>query len=427
MHIWFVDQGEPLPFQGMRLQRYGELTRVLANRGHKVTWWATDFSHAPRGYIGEPNTRMMCDGVEIVLVHGSGYKKNISLARMRHVKVHARSLARLITGEAPPDIVICGMPTIQAADLMARYGKQRGVPVIVDIRDEWPEDYVRWLPQVLRPFGRIALQSQFRALHRACANATALAAVTKVQLAYGLHHAGRGQGPDDAVFYTGARGTPLERSQVEAQKAKWRQSGLAESDLICVFTGSMSPLRPLDATIAAVKRLSRRIPIKLVLAGNGDREDAYRAQAADCPNVVFPGWIGAAEMAALNELADILLAPYKPNHGFSMPTKIFDYMAAGRPLLSSCPGEAEELMRREQIGIQIDEKDTDGIEKALLTLYEDPERRRRMGARARALFEESYSLEKIHQRYADQIERIAAKYGRAGAVAEPAPSSDALT
>jgi hypothetical protein len=58
-------------------------------------------------------------------------------------------------------------------------------------------------------------------------------------------------------------------------------------------------------------------------------------------------------MAALNEIADVLVAPYSAEYGFSLPTKIFDYMAAGRPLLSSCPGEAEELIRRERIGIQI--------------------------------------------------------------------------
>jgi glycosyltransferase involved in cell wall biosynthesis len=419
MHIWLVDQGEPLPFQqGMRMQRYGELTRYLAKRGHRVTWWATDFSHAPRGYVGEPNARVICDGVEVVLVHGSGYKKNISFARMKHVAVHARNLARLIVDDSCPDIVICGMPTIQSADVMVQYGKQRGVPVIVDIRDEWPEDYVRWLPKPLRPLGRLVLQPQFRALRRACGNASALCAVTKTQLAYGLRHAGREQRPDDAVFYTGARSTPLERSQVEAQKAKWRQSGLVEGDFICVFTGSMSPLRPLDATIAAVKRLSQRLPIKLVLAGNGDRQAAYRDLAADCPNVIFPGWIGTVEMAALNEIADVLLAPYKPNHGFSMPTKIFDYMAAGRPMLSSCPGEAEELIRREEIGIQIDEKDADCIEKALLELFEHPERRRRMGERARVLFEENFSLEKVHERYADHIERIATKHSRGDKVIE---------
>lgn len=410
MHIWFADQGEPLPFQeGTRLQRYGELTRVVARRGHKVTWWANDFSHMPRGYIGEPNARVMHDGVEIVLVHGSGYARNVSLARLKHVAVHAKSLAALITAETPPDIIVCGMPTIQSADLLSCYGKQYGVPVVVDIRDEWPEDYVRWLPPALRLLGRVALRLQFEALRRACTNATALCAVTEAQLAYGLRHAGRDRGPDDAVFYSGARNTPPPRALVEAQRSAWRQKNLNESDFVCVFTGSMSPLRPLDATIEAIKRLAGRIPIKLVLAGKGDREAEYRAQAADCPFILFPGWIDAVQMTALNEIADVLLAPYKRNHGFSMPTKIFDYMSAGRPMLSSCPGEAEELVRKKQIGLQIREDDSTGIENALLQLYEDPERRRRMGEQARALFEESFALESILERYTDHLERMAGR------------------
>jgi glycosyltransferase involved in cell wall biosynthesis len=407
MRIWFVDQGEPLPFQdGLRLQRYGELTRVVARRGHKVTWWANDFSHMPRGYIGEPNSRVVCDGVEIVLVHGSGYTKNISFARLKHVAVHAKNLARLIVDETPPEIIVCGMPTLESAELIARYGKQHNVPVIIDIRDEWPEDYVRWLPSALRPLGRLALRPQFKTLHRACAAATALCGVTETQLAYGLRHAGRERGPNDAVFYSGTRRTPPARALVDAQLTAWRQMNLKEGDFVCVFAGSMSPLRPLDATIKAFKRLAARLPVKLVLAGNGDREAEYRALAADCPYIIFPGWIDAIQMIALSEIADVLLAPYKRSHGFSMPTKIFDYMAAGRPMLSSCPGEAEELIRREEIGLQIREEDSADIENALLQLYEDPERRRRMGARGRALFEKSFALETILERYTDHIENL---------------------
>ncbi len=408
MHIWFVDQGEPLPFQeSARLQRYGELTRVVARRGHKITWWANDFSHMPRGYIGEPNSRVVHGGVEIVLVHGSGYTRNVSFARLKHVAVHAKNLARLIGDETPPDIIVCGMPTIQSAELVSRYGKERDVPVIVDIRDEWPEDYVRWLPLVLRPLGRLALSQQFEILRRACSTATGLCAVTEAQLAYGLRHAGRGRGPNDAVFYSGARNTQPARALVDAEVTAWRKLNLNDGDFVCVFTGSMSPLRPLEATIEAVKRLAKRIPIKLVLAGKGDRETEYRALVADCPFITFPGWIDVVKMAALNEIADVLLAPYKRNHGFSMPTKIFDYMAAGRPMLSSCPGEAEELVRREEIGLQIQEDDAAGIESALLKLYEDPERRRRMGSLARVLFEERFTLESILEHYTDHIERLA--------------------
>jgi glycosyltransferase involved in cell wall biosynthesis len=291
--------------------------------------------------------------------------------------------------------------------VVCAFAAPRGIPVIVDVRDEWPEDYVRWLPGVLRPAGRLALAGKFAALRRVCRKAASLTAVTERQLAYGLSHAGRSKGPADAVFHTGARSARIEVDLVAAQVAQLRAQGLAENDFICVFTGTMSPSRPLEATIAAVKDIAARIPIKLVIAGKGDCEQRYREQAAGCTAVMFVGWVDAVRMAALNEIADVLLAPYSAGYGFSLPTKIFDYMAAGRPLLSSCPGEAEALLRRERIGVQVRAESVVEIEEAILALHADPQTRASMGQRARELFERDYAIEKILDRYADHIERTA--------------------
>ncbi|MEO8464172.1 MAG: glycosyltransferase family 4 protein [Gammaproteobacteria bacterium] len=408
MRVWFVELGEPLPIQtGQRLLRYGELTRVVARRGHQVVWWACNFSHQTLDFVGVPNTRVNCDGVEIVLVGGTGYRKNVSLARLRHVSEHARNLAKQIGAEPLPDVIVTAIPTIEACEVISAFASARRIPVVIDVRDEWPEDYIRWLPRALRPLGRLALAGKFAALQKVCKTATAMTAVTERQLAYGLEHAGRPRRVTDAVFHTGARSTRPDGGAVAARVAVLRSQGLSDSDFICVFTGTLSPSRPLEATIAAVKNLSGRLPVKLVIAGKGDLEQRYRKQAAACPDIVFVGWVDAVGMGALNEIADVLVAPYSAEYGFSLPTKIFDYMAAGRPLLSSCPGEAEELIRRERIGVQIRAEDAAGIEAALQALHDDPEARRAMGRRARELFEREFAIEAILERYADYIERIA--------------------
>jgi glycosyltransferase involved in cell wall biosynthesis len=389
--------------------RYGELTRALARRGHHVTWWACDFSHQTRSFIGAPNARVESDGVSIVLVHGTGYRRNVGLRRLRHVAVHARSLARLVEHEQPPQVIVSAMPTTDACMVVTEFAGRNGIPVIIDVRDEWPEDYIRWLPRLARPLGRLALMPKFGELSRVCRAATSLTSVTERQLMYGLKHAGRDRAANDAVFYTGARRTPIDSELVSTQVAQWRARGLRDTDFICVFTGTMSPSRPLGPLITATTRLAGRMPLKLVLAGQGDYEAQYRGQANGSPAVIFTGWVDAVQMAALHEIANVLLAPYSPDYGFSMPTKIFDYLAAGRPMLSSCPGEAEELVRREGVGLQVRVDDVPGIEDALTQLHKDPEGCRRMGKRARVLFERQFALEGILERYADHIERIAAQ------------------
>ena len=72
-----------------------------------------------------------------------------------------RNLREAIAKRPPPDVIVSGMPMIEATDVLTHYAQRHGVPVVVDIRDEWPEDYVRWLPSPLRVLGRLALTPKF--------------------------------------------------------------------------------------------------------------------------------------------------------------------------------------------------------------------------------------------------------------------------
>jgi len=353
--------------------------------------------------------------IEFVLAHGGGYRRNVSLARMLHLKVHAWNLRRLMANAPAPDIIVSAMPTTEACLVALNYARRRGVPVVVDIRDEWPQDYLRWLSPALRPVGRLLLAPAFFALRKVCREAYALAAVSEHQLAYGLSAARRPPAARDRVFHTGARRVSHNSEIVAKEIETWRKSGLTEDRFVCSFSGTLSPSRPLGPVIDAVKRLSSRIPITLAIAGRGDREAEYRAHAAGHPAIRFEGWINAVQMAALFEVSDVLLAPYHADYGFSMPTKIFDYLAAGKAIVSSCPGEAEQLLKEKNCGLQYRYDDSAGLEAVLLKLYEDPQTCRALGQTARACFEREFALDLILERYADHLETLVSeiRQGRA--------------
>lgn len=406
MHVWLSEPGEPLPIrQGQRLLRYGELSKYLASVGHRVTWWACDFDHREKTYVGAPGASCLCDGVDIRLVHGPGYRRNVGLARLVHISAHARNLRKAIAGQLAPDIIVSAMPTTEASEVMLEFARANSVPVVVDIRDEWPEDYVRWLPGNLQSLGRFVLQPKFRQLQRVCAGATALFGVTERQLDYGLMHGGRQQMADDAVFYTGARVASLPVDRLTQLAARWR-SELPEDRFICLFAGTMSPSRPLTPIIDAAVRLSQRVPILLVVAGNGDAEIEYRRVAAGHPAVRFVGWVDKDHLAALMHMSEVLLAPYDPRFGFSMPTKMFDYMAAGRPIVTSCPGEARLLVEKFGFGINYEFDDSGAVEAALHRLYVDSNGRKTMGMAARRLFDDMFDLDAIVRKYSAKLQAL---------------------
>jgi glycosyltransferase involved in cell wall biosynthesis len=108
----------------------------------------------------------------------------------------------------------------------------------------------------------------------------------------------------------------------------------------------------------------------------------------------------------LFDLADVLIAPYHPAFGFSMPTKIFDYMAAGRPIISSCPGEARLLIDRFKFGINYSFDKSASVEEALGHLYANEGQRTAMGLAARRLFEEEFNLDSIVRNYTSRLQSI---------------------
>ena len=62
-----------------------------------------------------------------------------------------------------PDLILCSYPTIELSVEAVRYGRTHGIPVVLDVRDLWPDIVLDLLPTILRSPGRVALTRLFRA------------------------------------------------------------------------------------------------------------------------------------------------------------------------------------------------------------------------------------------------------------------------
>lgn len=407
MKIWIIGSGEPIYSDGgERLQRYGVLARHLATAGHAVTWWASDFSHSKKAHCAPPNSRAVVEGVEVVFVHTPAYRRNVGLGRLFSVSVQASHLRRVMAFASLPDIILCAMPTIEASDVAVKLANSVDRPIVVDIRDEWPEDYVRWLPTWLRGAGRLLLGRKFLQLKRACRGATALVGVSQRQLEYGLQHAGRQQGALDQVIYLGARKPFVAEDQRAALRKSWLPHSASENMFVCAFAGTLSAARPLGPVIDAVLRLADRIPIRLLIAGSGDAEADLRRRAGGHKAIYFGGWSSQPALAALLDVADVALAPYHSDFAFSLPTKMFEYMAAGLPIVSSCGGEAAALIERERLGINYRFDDSAALESALAWLHEHPAERRAMGDASREIFKQRFDQSAICVQFEAYLQRV---------------------
>jgi glycosyltransferase involved in cell wall biosynthesis len=412
MQIWVIETGEPLPIdQGARLMRAAILTDMLAAYGHKVTWWADAFDHARKTQrFAHPTTINLRDGLELRLLFGPAYTRNITPARFRHNRALARTFKQEIYQRPRPDLIFCCLPTLEMAQQSLEFGRQIKVPVVIDIRDQWPDLYLTILPKPLRRVGQLFLQSEFNRVRWICRNATGLTAVSNTYLNWALSYAGRQRHHQDGVFPLGYRRAVQDEFLVARQTSKLQtRHGIHSNSLIFAFVGIFGASYDLETVIQAARVLpaEEAATVQFVLGGDGDKGLKLRKMAQGLNNVVFTGWLDENSIQGMLHLASVGLAPYVKSALQSLPNKPYEYMASGLPLLSSLRGELEALILKEGIGLQYQAEDVASLVEKIRWLVAHPDERKGMGARARRLFQEQFSVEVIYPRLIEHLEKIA--------------------
>ena len=412
MRIWLITVGEPLPTDGdnVHLVRTGILAGLLEAAGHHVVWWSSSFNHTAKVQRCRRDTTLkLSPKFELKLLHAAGYAQNVSLRRILHHRRIARKFAAAAIQEEPPNVILCSFPTIELSKAATDYGKSRGVPVVVDVRDLWPDALVGLFPRVTQPLAKVLLGRMFRAARTALQQSDAIIGVSAGYLEWGLRFAGRDRHGFDRVFPLGYQPAPVADEEMRVAEIKLRACGVDPSKVICWFAGVFGRTYDLATVIDAARELPAdlRGRVQFVLCGDGEYRDRWMARSSGLDSVVFPGWIGASELAYLMKVASIGIAAYAPGAPQGLPNKLFEYMSAGLPVLSSLRGEAEALLRQHGCGLSYQAGDRRSFLDALCTLLDQRERRAQMGRNGRRLFDEQFSTDRVYAGLGDYLLEIA--------------------
>ena len=296
MRIWLVTIGEPVPVDDGsrdRLHRTGYFAHFLADAGHDVVWWTSTFDHFRKRHLFESDTSVKVnDHLIIRLLKGCGYRSNVSYSRVKDHRQVAARYAELARQEAePPDIIVSALPTIELCDESIRFGGERGVPVVLDMRDMWPDIFVDSVPGPVRPPARLLLGSMFRQAARACANATAICGITDAFVDWGLRRGKRTASALDRAFPMGYLTKPSSPESIRDAEAFWDGLGIkADSgEFVACFIGAVGRQFDLETVIEAARALRRRgKQARFVLCGSGDMLEHYKRLGAHEPSVMFP-------------------------------------------------------------------------------------------------------------------------------------------
>lgn len=407
MRVWLMHVSEELPMDGSaRTFRYGYLARALQEHGHSVLRWAPTFRHRTKEHRFTSDQRVaISPGYEIQFVHSPGYQRHISFERLKTYQVLRERFEQLAAHEPQPDLIVSAIPSLEWAEAAVNFGNQHNVPVVIDVRDIWPDIYLNALPRWLRPLGKLLLTKHFQAASRTCRGASMLTGVSDGYVDWAADLAGRQRTDRDVTLPLGFDLPQFPANVVNEKLDGLRRQGIDFEKKICMFAGRFERSYDLFTVIEAAKRLNARGPndFEFVFCGGGADDVKLRRAARNVPNIHFLGWVDGPTLQAVSSVATIGLCAYASDATQSIPNKPFEYMASRLVVLSSLAGEMDELLRRYQCGLTYKSGDANSLAYHLQILADDPQQADAMRQNGFDAWNESYRSDAIYSNFVEHL------------------------
>jgi glycosyltransferase involved in cell wall biosynthesis len=385
MDIWLINPYGPVPSEGWRDYRFVLIGKELARAGHNVTWWTANFSHHFKRFRSSSWMEIpIVPGFRIQLVPTVGYKRNISVGRLRFHSRFCRNLWARARSEEAPDVVLGVDPPQPVGTLSVRLAHHHGAKLIIDVMDQWPELFSLALPRALRPLAPLIFTPMYRARRRNLGAADAITALAETYLQHALNVAATARNKPHMTVFNGinidefrdAASRPVQMPRLPLK---------TESGIWAIYAGTLGENYDVDGVMSAALALRElNSPVTILVAGSGPRREDLIAHIKEnkLRNLFFLGKLDHDVLIRLYGSADIGISPYSAHSNVAMPDKAYDYMAAGLPIVNSLQGELAAFLSRTGVGLQYRAGDGRDLAEKLDRLARDVELRRQMAQRS---------------------------------------------
>ena len=194
---------------------------------------------------------------------------------------------------------------------------------------------------------------------------------------------------------------------------EFRRSNQLMDKFVVLYAGAHGMSNDLEVVLDAAALLVDRNEIQLVLLGDGKEKPALmtRAQKMDLKNVTFLPSVPKTEMVSALAGADACLAILKPLEEYktTYPNKVFDYMAAGRPVVLAIDGVIREVVEAAGCGIFAAPGSADEVANAIRQLAADKKESSIMGLQGRDYLQKNFSRAAIGEKLLGLLEDLRSK------------------
>ena len=375
--------------------RHHEFALYLAAHGHKVTVITSPVSYLTGDSVASSSlTNSVGDETGVRVIRAYTYRAlHKSFVHRVFAFVSFMTSSFFIgLGVRNVDVVWGTSPPIfqgVTAWLLARIKR---VPFLFEVRDLWPQFAIA--VGVLRNPILIKLSAWLeRFLYR---RADTLVVNSP---AYIAHVTERGARRVELV----PNGADPEMFDPADDGRAFRSANHLEDKFVVLYAGAHGLSNDLGVLLESARLLAGTdSAIRIVFLGDGKEKPALQEQAAGMglTNVLFLPPVPKTRMPAALAGAVACLAILKPLEEYktTYPNKVFDYMAAGRPVALAIDGVIREVVEAAGCGIFAQPGDPSALAEAIQTLASDPGRSRQMGLAGRKYLEEHFSRNKIAEK-----------------------------
>jgi glycosyltransferase involved in cell wall biosynthesis len=393
-----------------------EFGRYLAGRGHEVTMLTSGLANAEFPVCrNEPCCQYRLDGIRVISIAAAYNDPNLGTAmsgwrRMLQFHRFAKLATEVGRYVGKPEVVFATHTPLMVGLAGLELSRYFQVPFVFEVRDLWPEALVN-VGALNNPAAVWWLRRMARRIYRAADHIVALSPGMKEGIVR------TGTAAEKVTVIPNGSDLDLFRPGLDGRAARARLGlGLR---FAAIYFGAMGLSNGLEYVIEAARVLAERgaHQIVFVLLGAGGRQAELEtlARTYGLRNVVFAPAADKEEVARVVAGCDVCLTIYRAakEHTWS-PNKLFDALAAGKPVLINVPGWLRETVENNQCGRYVDPCRPEALAEALEALSRDPALCRQMGQSARALAERQFDRRLL----AAQFEQVLQN-----ALAGPAPSA----
>lgn len=388
------------PEIGAPQARLSTLARGLAKRGHQVTV-LTGMPNYPQGRVHD------------------GYGGWLKIENMDEVRVvrswvhpnHGKSVIRRLTNYFSfvvssfwaglfhlhaPDVIITESPPLFlgiTGFLLSRIKRARW---IFNVSDLWPESAVR-----LGMAGDgLALRvsrwlEAFCYRHAWCVSGQSHGILKDITARF----------PKTPVYHlSNGADTTLFRPEVGSTRLR-EEFG---SGTLALYAGLHGLAQGLDQVLEAAGLLEEMDDFQIAFVGDGPLkcELMQQAQRMNLHNVRFLDPLPHREVPALLASADFCIVPLGLVLPGAVPSKLYEAMSAGRPVLLMANGEAADIVRAYDCGLVVEPGDKQGLVHAMRVLAGNSELRTCLGENGRRAILDHYDRRVIVERFADFLGKV---------------------